>query len=68
MPSTTPVENEYSLPDTNTYDVPRSLETPNLENIQTEAEEKVRSFLMESMVDNSFFCFIYLASNRRNND
>jgi hypothetical protein len=37
-----PLENEYSLPESNTYDIPRSLETPSVENIQINTEEKVR--------------------------
>jgi len=36
----TPVENEYSLPEANTYDIPRTIETPSVENIQITAEEK----------------------------
>jgi hypothetical protein len=37
-----PIENEYSLPDLSTYDVPRSIETPSVENIQIHTEEKVK--------------------------
>jgi len=38
-----PIENEYSLPEANTYDIPRSIETPSVENIQTITEEKITS-------------------------
>ncbi len=39
-----PLENEYSLPEANTYDVPRSLETPSVENIQINTEQVRISF------------------------
>jgi hypothetical protein len=38
----TPIENEYSLADSNTYDIPRSIETPSVENLQIHTEEKVK--------------------------
>ena len=41
-----PIENEYSLPEPNTYDIPRSFETPSVENIQTHTEEKVKFSLL----------------------
>jgi len=37
----TPIENEYSLPEPNTYDIPRSFKTPSVENIQIHTEEKI---------------------------
>jgi hypothetical protein len=40
------IENEYSLPEPNTYDIPRSFETPSVENIQTHTEEKVKFRLL----------------------
>ncbi len=51
LPSSEPVpliqiENEYSLPEPNTYDIPRSFETPSVENIQTHTEEKVKFRLL----------------------
>ncbi|CAF3551891.1 unnamed protein product [Adineta steineri] len=36
-----PVENEYSIPAHDTYDIPRSFETPSVENIQINTEEKL---------------------------
>jgi len=36
-----PIENEYSLPEPNTYDIPRTIETPSVENIQLSTEEKI---------------------------
>ena len=42
-----PIENEYSLPEANTYDVPRTTETPSVENIQiTTTEEKVNTSII----------------------
>ncbi|UJR35322.1 hypothetical protein I4U23_028083 [Adineta vaga] len=35
------IENEYSLPIHDTYDVPRSIETPSVENLQFNTEEKI---------------------------
>ncbi|CAF3706455.1 unnamed protein product [Rotaria socialis] len=37
----TPTENEYSLPDANTYDTPRLTETPTVEVVQINTEEKI---------------------------
>lgn len=41
MPPPVVVENEYSVPDNNTYDIPRSIETPSVENIQINTEEQI---------------------------
>jgi len=49
------IENEYSLPESNTYDVPRTIETPSVENIQITTEEKVRIYLL---IDYLFYFFI----------
>ncbi len=50
------VENEYSLPEPNTYDIPRTIETPSIENIQINTEEKVKvSFIHRSFIDLIFF-------------
>ncbi|CAF0810937.1 unnamed protein product [Rotaria sordida] len=42
LPSSEPVPlPEYSIPEPNTYDTPRSLETPTIETTQTNTEEKI---------------------------
>ena len=45
VPPPVVIENEYSVPESDTYDIPRSIETPSVENIQIDTEEKVRIFL-----------------------
>jgi hypothetical protein len=49
------IENEYSLPESNTYDVPRTIETPSVENIQINTEEKVSIYLL---IDYLFYFFV----------
>lgn len=50
-----PLENEYSLPEpNNTYDVPRTIETPSVENIQISIEEKVS---VHSLINQFLFYF-----------
>lgn len=41
VPSPVVIENEYSVPESNTYDIPRSLETPSVENIQVDTVRKI---------------------------
>ena len=53
----TPIENEYSLPGHNTYDIPRSSETPSVENLQINTEEKVRIY---SLFFYRFYIFYFL--------
>ncbi len=55
-----PIENEYSLPDPNTYDIPRTIETPSVENIQINTEEKVR---MNSFMNRLFILFFLQTFN-----